>query len=514
MKLEAKMKTMKRLLLGGAAGVIAVSGVQAADLPVKAKAVEYVKVCSLYGEGFFYMPGTDTCLKIGGYLRAEVDHNAGGTFAPGVSPSNGALQHVWGYDRTSDSLVTRTRQLFTFDARSQTDYGTLRSYARVGIQWTTGDPISAGTNAPAYLDRAFIQWAGFTFGKAVSFYDSYVFGIHSYQTGIIGSEGTAGNGTPMVAYTVQFGNGLSATAALEDSYARSRSISNVNGAGYWSVNAQSVFNGGPPSAQAGYQISDPVLNLRLDQAWGMVSASVAAHRASGLYYGSAGNVAPGGGDPGFVTNGGPDPKWGYAAQIGAVLNLPWNTGDTFGFQVAYGVGALGFVDDGATGSFVIFNGGSIGLGFMTDGVYGGTSAANGSALELTTAWAATAGVEHYWTPTLRTSLYGGYTAISYDATATALICTGAGLANLGKGAGFTPSNCSPDFAFWQIGSRTIWNPVKNLDLGVEIMYNNLHSGFGGNAIVNAAVAEPTQNFLVKDQNVVAAIFRAQRNFWP
>jgi hypothetical protein len=53
-----------------------------------------------------------------------------------------------------------------------------------------------------------------------------------------------------------------------------------------------------------------------------------------------------------------------------------------------------------------------------------------------------------------------------------------------------------------------------LDLGVEIMYNNLHSGFGGNAIVNAAVAEPTQNFLVKDQHVVAAIFRAQRNFWP
>ena len=69
-------------------------------------------------------------------------------------------------------------------------------------------------------------------------------------------------------------------------------------------------------------------------------------------------------------------------------------------------------------------------------------------------------------------------------------------------------------AFWQIGTRTIWNPVKNLDLGVEVMYNHLNTGFGGNAVVNAAVAEPTQNFQVRDQSVVAAIFRAQRNFWP
>jgi hypothetical protein len=59
---------------------------------------------------------------------------------------------------------------------------------------------------------------------------------------------------------------------------------------------------------------------------------------------------------------------------------------------------------------------------------------------------------------------------------------------------------------------TTW--LKNLDLGVEVMFNHLNTGFGGNAIVNAAVAEPTQNFQVKDQSVVAAIFRAQRNFWP
>src|SRR5262245_51232113 len=65
------MKFVKSLLLGSAAGLIAVGGAQAADLPVKAKAVEYVKICSLYGAGFYYMPGTDTCIKFGGYLRAD-----------------------------------------------------------------------------------------------------------------------------------------------------------------------------------------------------------------------------------------------------------------------------------------------------------------------------------------------------------------------------------------------------------------------------------------------------------
>jgi hypothetical protein len=47
----------------------------AADLPVKAKAVEYVKICTAYGAGFFYIPGSDTCIKIGGYMRADVTFN-------------------------------------------------------------------------------------------------------------------------------------------------------------------------------------------------------------------------------------------------------------------------------------------------------------------------------------------------------------------------------------------------------------------------------------------------------
>ncbi|MGA2566472.1 MAG: porin, partial [Pseudolabrys sp.] len=63
------MKMVKSLLLGTAAGFVAIAGAQAADLPVKAKPVQYVKICSLYGAGFYYIPGTDTCLKVGGWTR-------------------------------------------------------------------------------------------------------------------------------------------------------------------------------------------------------------------------------------------------------------------------------------------------------------------------------------------------------------------------------------------------------------------------------------------------------------
>ena len=82
------MKMVKSLLLGSAAGLVALSGAQAADLPVKAKPVQYVKICSLYGAGFYYMPGTDTCIKIGGAVRSEVDMNMGGSGSvPGYARS-------------------------------------------------------------------------------------------------------------------------------------------------------------------------------------------------------------------------------------------------------------------------------------------------------------------------------------------------------------------------------------------------------------------------------------------
>ncbi len=222
------MKMVKSLLLGSA-GVLAVTAAQAADLPVKAKPVEYVKVCSLYGAGFYYIPGTDTCLKIGGYVRAEWLHNAGGSFAPwnnaGAGPSSTRFTLT-----DSNDLQSRNRGVYTFDARTQTEYGTLRSYFKGGLQWSSNDSVNAGSGAVAYLERAFIQFAGFTFGRAQSFFDFFAYPAYSYQTSAIGSD-TGGTGTNLIAYTAQFGNGVTGTLSFEENLMRRKAAVDVSGRG-------------------------------------------------------------------------------------------------------------------------------------------------------------------------------------------------------------------------------------------------------------------------------------------
>ena len=188
---------------------LAVAPASAADLPVKAKAVEYVKVCSLYGAGFFYIPGTDTCIKIGGFVRTEWNHNAGGSFAPTVNEAPGY------YTRATDTLVNRTRGLVSFDVRSQTEYGTLRSYIRAAWQWTSNTDTIGGSSTAVYLDRAFIQFAGFTFGKTQSFFDVPDIADMTYQTEY-SRNNTGGSGTPVFAYTAMLGNGVTATLSIED----------------------------------------------------------------------------------------------------------------------------------------------------------------------------------------------------------------------------------------------------------------------------------------------------------
>ncbi|MBX9651552.1 MAG: porin [Xanthobacteraceae bacterium] len=70
------MKILKTFFLGGAAGLVLAGGVSAADLGVKKPSpVEYVKVCNVYGSGFFYIPGSNTCLKVGGRVRFEYGYS-------------------------------------------------------------------------------------------------------------------------------------------------------------------------------------------------------------------------------------------------------------------------------------------------------------------------------------------------------------------------------------------------------------------------------------------------------
>ncbi len=163
------MRMVKSVLLGTAAGLIAVGGAQAADLPLKAKAVEYVRICSLYGAGFYYMPGTDTCIKLGGYVRADMILGGAGdyNFQQGAPAGTN--------NRLTDYYHSRARMDLTVDTRTATEYGVVRTYADMvftydGPSVTGSSPSTFGTNSASLgLYHAFIQFAGFTFGRTVSY---------------------------------------------------------------------------------------------------------------------------------------------------------------------------------------------------------------------------------------------------------------------------------------------------------------------------------------------------------
>src|SRR5262245_1882768 len=165
--MEVEMKMVKSLLLGTAAGLVAVAGAQAADMPVKGKPVQYVKICSGYGDGFYYLPGTDICIKWGGYVRAETAYwsNGGQTNTGNFSQApNGWLTRSDGGD-----WFIRARAYMTQDTRQQTEYGVLRTYLYVGLSGDNnaapnGNGVGGGTAFSA--NRAFVQFAGFTLGLA------------------------------------------------------------------------------------------------------------------------------------------------------------------------------------------------------------------------------------------------------------------------------------------------------------------------------------------------------------
>jgi hypothetical protein len=75
------------------------------------------------------------------------------------------------------------------------------------------------------------------------------------------------------------------------------------------------------------------------------------------------------------------------------------------------------------------------------------------------------------------------------------------------------SGCA-DWAAWAIGSRTLWNPTKNLDVGVDVLYTSLaKSAFGGATIPAVTTGAPTV-MTVGDTHIWAGILRVQYNFYP
>ena len=481
------MKMVKSLLLGTAAGLVAVTAGQAADLPVKAKPVEYVKVCSLYGAGFYYMPGTDLCLKIGGWVRAEAGWGFNGNLTTG--PFGGNLNN-----RSTSNLVFRGRGYITADAREQTAYGTARGYIAVGISTNTVGLDTAANQFSA--NRAFVQFAGVTAGISQSFYDYYSVPATAYN-GTYPASDTGDPGWLVFGYTAQLGNGLSATLSMEER----RTTQIIDATAFGATNTFSVVTGGSivaggypttstgatanNGAYGGQQIGDIVGNLRLDQAWGGAQIMGALHEANATTYSTAlgGVPAVGFAGPGGVGVGHPGDAWGWAAGAGLRLNFPMiGAGDYFQGQVNATVGALRYIFFSPNENWGKVDNGNLAYGVLSDCVYGGIVGTTGTSCQLTSAWGFNAAYEHHWSPAWQTSLYGGWDQVHYNGEANAMLCSAAGFGNgLQGSAAVAAAGCDNNWSTWNVGSRTQWNVSKTFYMGIDVMYQQLDSASTGSA---------------------------------
>lgn len=507
------MKLVKSLLLGSAAGLSAVVGAQAADLPVeKAAPVEYVRVCSAYGAGFFYIPGTDTCLRVGGRVRAEYLYQE--TF-----------------DRRDNAIGFLARGRLNVDARTQTEYGTLRAFFRyeitrsTGAYRTGGGPIGADgdpsqqatslTDNGLNLDRAFVQFGPLTAGRLTSFFDFYANDLAF--SAALGSDRV----TQVLAYTATLGNGFSATISMEDGIERrtfgspAGALSSVRfqgqdfPAGFAFASGGNFVAGFPVGgtvAIGGETAPDGVANIRYDNsAFGSAQISAAVHqvRAGTLTFSPSQQIAAQ--QAGTAARGDfADAEYGFAVQGGVKINLPFiAAGDVLWLQAAYAEGAINYLGFGSNSS----------TGRLSPLSFGQTDAfvnASGD-IRLTEGFAFVGAFTHYFTPQLRAGLIGSYGQLDYDSAATGIVRRGVGLGTdprlVGGRTGFV------DVEEYRVEGNLIWSPVKDVDIGVDVLYQNIdpkgrivQAGRGPGVNGNGG------NRLVGDSDIVVGRLRIQRDF--
>jgi len=478
------MKLFKSLLLGSAAGLVAVSGASAADLGVKKPApVEYVKVCSVHGAGFFYIPGSDVCIQFSGRVRAEYAFRQ-------------ALV------RGEDASGFRANGRLNVDVRQTTEYGLLRAFIRFDHYANSGTstyaaPVAgaAGGGAAAVnplLDKAFIQWytgtAGFfTAGRTASFFDFYA---NTHQI-----EGNVGSDAPNVelfAYTFTFGGGFSATLAVENAYARRSAAIGAGMAVGLPAGTYHPVGGliatdltgaaGNALAYGGQRMPDVVANLRVDQSWGSAQLSAAVHQMFLSNWAAptvVTAIAPNGNVATAVVAGAPavagtpiqsyaNTTYGWAVQGGVKINLPMlAAGDNLFIQAAYGDGAVSYVMGG------VLAGANNGRNMVaqTDGyvdVFGNVKKSQ--------SWSVLAAFQHYFTPSLYGAIMAGYGQVEYSGLGAnrvvnvpAATLAAAPALGVWQGArtGFN------DWSALHVSGRIAWFPVRNFEIGLGVGWTRI-----------------------------------------
>ena len=316
------MTLIKSFLLASAAGIVAVASAQAADLPTKkgAPAAEYVKICKLTVAGApfvgFTIPGSDTCLKLSGYVTAQFT-------VAGEAKSGQDLTGMY------------VRGNVAWDAVSNTAAGPLVAHidlnANHGEGFDSATTVAGANYAAALVDNAYLQWAGLTAGQHGSFFD-FIAGGPAWDD-IISPDHT-GTGTLLFAYTASLGGGFSATLSVEQ--------------------PESAVNTAITSY--GQRSPDVVLNLTDAQGWGKVQVSGVAHE---VYYSA----------PSTDT-------WGFAVLGGALFNFPGMAGSDLKLQGVYARDAVDYTGLTSPGSYNWSNGMSSGL--PVTGLYDTTAAGNQS----------------------------------------------------------------------------------------------------------------------------------------
>jgi hypothetical protein len=427
------MTLIKSLLLGSAAGIVAVASAQAADLPTRKGpvAAEYVRVCSITVAGApvvgFVLPGSDTCLKISGYITGQIEGgslktgyytNISGQNRRAFAPdgSNSSIQHIAG-TFGADSFGWTTRYNLTVDAVSNTAYGPLVSHAEV--QTEAGNNFATDGNS-SYVNRAYVTWAGITAGKANSFF-SFTGGGLGWNN-FFSPDEQGFNEPDVLAYTASFGGGFSATLALQ-------STGPLGGSG------GGIIQGYLGSAtQGGLRVPDIVGALDVKQSWGTAHLGGLGHEVRAISTQGDGSTLD---------------KWGFAIDAGVSFNLPIGTATTMGVTGAYARNATWYsgIPDGLWGDAgQAINGNGQGMTL-------GDAFSNGDGTWATpTAWSVTAYAQTSISPTVTLGLEGSYGELSWSGqSAVSLLST------------------SKSFLVGAVGH---YDPVKNLDFELEIFYQS------------------------------------------
>ncbi|MFB9951270.1 porin [Rhizobium puerariae] len=183
---------IKSLLLGSAAALAAVTGAQAADAIVAAEPepLEYVRVCDAFGTGYFYIPGTETCLKIGGYVRFQVD------IGDATNSYNGNDWDAW------------TRGRLEVTSKSDTELGTLTGFIAIHGE-SSRDNSGASSSDRFYFDEVYLSLGGFKAGTYLNWWDKGINGETDANAGGANTRWTS------VAYTYT-GDAFSAGLQLDE----------------------------------------------------------------------------------------------------------------------------------------------------------------------------------------------------------------------------------------------------------------------------------------------------------